>query len=54
MAKVLGGALVTLIVVQGTFVARTSPIIQGPPMALNPSFTLPQACQSVAQASPQL
>jgi len=54
MAKVLGGALVTLIVAQGMFVARTSPIIQGPPTALNPSFTLSQPCQSVAQASPEL
>jgi tetratricopeptide (TPR) repeat protein len=51
MTQVLEIALITVIILQGTLVGRTSQITYGTSNELGPSLTLPEICKSTAERS---
>ena len=54
MTRVLGIALITVIILQGTLAGRTPCATQGVPNALGPYLTFPEACRSAAERSQEL
>ena len=54
MTQVLGGALLTLTVIQGTVALGSSQATQSAPKQSSPFFSLPPSCQFTAEGSQQL